>query len=93
MPGAQVSEILAMQWREINFGELTMRVSRGVIDGVVDEVKSEYSEDDLPLDPDLETVQSQRHGAWETEEEKAETANIRAQETYPEEHGCASPDG
>jgi integrase len=33
-----------------------MRVSRGVVDGVVDEVKTEYSEDELPLDPDLATV-------------------------------------
>ena len=33
-----------------------MRVSRGVDDGVVDEVKTEYSEDELPLDPDLATV-------------------------------------
>ena len=54
--GLRVSEILAMQWRDINFGELTMRVTRGVVDGVVDEVKTEYSEDDLPLDPDLATV-------------------------------------
>ena len=54
--GLRVSEILALQWRDIDFGELTMRVSRGVIDGVVDEVKTEYSEDDLPLDPDLATV-------------------------------------
>jgi integrase len=54
--GLRVSEILALQWRDINFGELTMRVTRGVVDGVVDEVKTEYSEDDLPLDPDLATV-------------------------------------
>jgi integrase len=54
--GLRVSKILAIQWRDINFGELTMRVTRGVVDGVVDEVKTEYSEDDLPLDPDLATV-------------------------------------
>ena len=54
--GLRVSEILALQWADINFGELTMRVTRGVVDGVVDEVKTEYSEDDLPLDPDLATV-------------------------------------
>jgi integrase len=33
-----------------------MRGTRAVVDGVVDEVKTEYSEDDLPLDPDLGTV-------------------------------------
>ena len=54
--GLRVSEILALQWPDINFAELTMRVSRGVLDGIVDEVKTEYSEDDLPLDPDLATV-------------------------------------
>jgi len=54
--GLRVSEILALQWPDINFGELTMRVTRGVVDGVVDEVKTECSEDDLPLDPDLATV-------------------------------------
>ena len=54
--GLRVSEILALQWPDINFAELTMRVTRGVVDGVVDEVKTEYSEDDLPLDPDLATV-------------------------------------
>src|SRR5580698_4896073 len=33
-----------------------MRITRGVVDGVVDEVKTEYSEDSLPFDPDLATV-------------------------------------
>ncbi len=33
--GLRVSEILALQWPDINFGELTMRVTRGVVDGVV----------------------------------------------------------
>ena len=47
--GLRVSEILALQWPDINFTELTMRVTRAVVDGVVDEVKTEYSEDDLPL--------------------------------------------
>lgn len=56
MPGPQVSEILALQWPDINLGELTMRVTCGVVDRVVDEVKTGYSEDDLPLDPDLATV-------------------------------------
>jgi hypothetical protein len=36
---------------DINFGGLTMRVSRGVDDGVVDELKTGYYEDELPLDP------------------------------------------
>jgi hypothetical protein len=39
----ETAKRLALQWRDINFGELTMRVTRGVVDGVVDEVKTEYS--------------------------------------------------
>jgi integrase len=42
--------------RDINFEQLTMRVTRAAVHGIVDEVKTEYSEDDLPLDPDLATV-------------------------------------
>ena len=56
--GLRVSEILALQWGDINCAELTMRVTRAVVDGVVDEVKTEYSEDDLPPDPDLATAQT-----------------------------------
>jgi integrase len=51
-----VSEILALQWQDIHFDDLTLRVTRAVVDGVVDEVKTEYSEDHLPLDPDLATA-------------------------------------
>jgi integrase len=64
--GLRVSEILALQWRDINFGELTMQVTRGVVDGVVEAVKTEYSEDDLPLDPDLATVRLDESSAWAT---------------------------
>ena len=39
--GLRVSEILALQWRDINFAELTIRVTRGVVDGIVDDVKTE----------------------------------------------------
>jgi integrase len=54
--GLRVSEILALQWKDIYFDQLTMQVTRAVVDGVVDDVKTEYSGDDLPLDPDLATV-------------------------------------
>jgi integrase len=54
--GLRVSEILALQWRDVDFGELTMRITRAVVDGRVDELKTEYSEDELPLDPDLAGV-------------------------------------
>jgi len=49
--GLRVSEILALKWEDIDFESRTMRVTRAVVDGIVDDVKTEYSEDDLPLDP------------------------------------------
>jgi integrase len=51
--GLRVSEILALQWPDISFAELTMRVSRAVVDGIVDEVKTEYSEVTFPSIPIL----------------------------------------
>jgi integrase len=53
--GCRVSEVLALQWGDIDFESLTMFVRRSVVRGVVDEVKTEYSEDELPLDPDFAT--------------------------------------
>jgi len=51
--GLRVTEILALQWQDIHFEQLTVVVSRGVVHGRVDEVKTEYSEDLLPLHPDF----------------------------------------
>jgi integrase len=51
--GLRVSEIIALQWQDIDFEQLTITVRRGVVNGHVDEVKSEYSEDLLPLYPDF----------------------------------------
>jgi integrase len=53
--GCRVSEILALQWGDIDFESLKMFVRRSVVRGVVDAVKTEYSEDELPLDPDFAT--------------------------------------
>jgi len=54
--GLRVSEILALKWLDINFEYLTMRVPRKVVNGRVSRVKTEYSEDDLPLDPDSRLI-------------------------------------
>jgi len=53
--GLRVSEILALKWQDINFEVLTMQVTRKVVNGRVNRLKTEYSEDDLPLDPDFAT--------------------------------------
>jgi len=51
--GLRISEVMALQWSDFDFANLTVRVQRGVVHGRVDLVKTEYSNDDLPLDPDL----------------------------------------
>jgi integrase len=33
--GLRVSEVLALQWRDINFDQLTMRVTRAAVNGIV----------------------------------------------------------
>ena len=53
--GLRTSEILGLKWSDIDFGHLSMQVVRSVVRGIVDDVKTEYSEDELPLDPDFAT--------------------------------------
>jgi integrase len=54
--GLRAEEVLALEWPDISFDQLSMRVTRAVVHGRVKEVKTEYSEDELPLDPDFATV-------------------------------------
>lgn len=51
--GLRISEVMALQWSDFDFEALTVRVQRGIVHGRVDEVKTEYSNDDLPLDSDF----------------------------------------
>ncbi len=51
--GLRVSEIMALQWGDFDFEELTLLVQRAVVHGRVDEVKTEYSRDHVPLDSQL----------------------------------------
>lgn len=48
--GLRISEVMALQWNDFDFDALTVRVQRGIVHGRVDQVKTEYSNDDLPLD-------------------------------------------
>ena len=49
--GLRAEEVLALEWQDIDFENLSMRVTRAVVHGRVKTVKTEYSEDELPLDP------------------------------------------
>jgi integrase len=49
--GLRAEEVLALEWDDIDFENLSMKVVRAVVHGRVKTVKTEYSEDELPLDP------------------------------------------
>jgi integrase len=54
--GLRAEEVLALEWEDIDFEKLSMRVVRAVVHGRVKIVKTEYSEDELPLDPEFAMV-------------------------------------
>ena len=66
--GLRAEEVLALHWSDIDFDHLVIHVSRAVVHGRVKTVKTEYSEDELPLDPDFATVLL----AWKSRAPKSE---------------------
>jgi integrase len=54
--GLRAEEVLGLEWQDIDFENLSMRVVRAVVHGRVETVKTEYSEDELPLDPDFAAI-------------------------------------
>jgi integrase len=51
--GLRCSELFALRWSDFDWEQLTILVRRAMVDGVVGDVKTNYSEVDLPLDPAL----------------------------------------
>src|SRR3984885_10762349 len=58
--GLRVSEIAALQWDDFDFEKHQLLVQRSFVDGRVDDVKTEYSQDYVPLHPSLTEIQK-RH--------------------------------
>ena len=54
--GLRAEEVLALEWHDIDFEDLSMKVVRAVVHGRVETVKTECSEDELPLDPDFAEI-------------------------------------
>jgi integrase len=54
--GLRVSEMLGLQWGDIDFLNLTVRIQRSVVEGEVNATKTEASASALPLDPVLREV-------------------------------------
>ena len=51
--GFRASEIVGLQWDDFDFEKSTLLVQRGVVHGRVDDVKTEYSRDVVPIAPEL----------------------------------------
>jgi integrase len=47
------SELFALKWLDVDWEKLTLFVRRAIVDGVVGDVKTKYSQSGLPLDPVL----------------------------------------
>ena len=54
--GLRVSEIAALQWQDFDFERQQLLVQRSIVNGEVDDVKTEYSRDHVPLHESLVEV-------------------------------------
>jgi integrase len=54
--GLRVSEILALKWIDFDFEASTLLVTRGTVHGRIGSVKTEYSQDEMPLDPEFARI-------------------------------------
>jgi integrase len=54
--GLRVSELLGLQWGDIDFENLTVKIQRSCSEGEICQTKNASSEGTLPLDPDLAEV-------------------------------------
>jgi len=61
--GLRVSEILALKWADFDFEDGTLMITRGTVHGRIARVKTEYSEDEMPLDPAFAEILL----AWQTQ--------------------------
>jgi integrase len=51
--GLRVSEILGLRWEDVDLEAGSLLVRRSVVNGHVEDTKTEASEDELPLHPEL----------------------------------------
>jgi integrase len=51
--GLRASEIVGLQWQDLNWEDLTVLIRRGVVNGRSGDTKTEASQKSLPIDPRL----------------------------------------
>lgn len=67
--GLRASEIVGLQWKDLDFENSTLLVQRGVVLGRVGDVKTEYSRDVVPIAPELASaLLKYRESCYPTEE-------------------------
>ena len=54
--GLRISEVMGLRWTGIDFESLAMEIREGYARSQVTKLKSECSQDELPLDPDVATI-------------------------------------
>jgi integrase len=54
--GLRCSELFALKWLDFDWERLMILMRRAIVDGVVGEVKTKYSQSGLPLDPVLAEI-------------------------------------
>ena len=54
--GLRVCELLGLQWGDIDFENLTVKVQRSFVEGAIYPTKTEASSSELPLDQDLAAI-------------------------------------
>jgi integrase len=54
--GLRCSELFALKWCDVVWDDLTLLVRRGIVTGIVSDVKTKYSNAGIPLDPALAEV-------------------------------------
>jgi integrase len=64
--GMRVSEVLALRWEHIDFEAGAMLVQQGVVNGRIGRVKTEASNDYIPLDPAFAQILRDWRGARTT---------------------------
>lgn len=54
--GLRISEILGLRWQSVDFERLALEIREGFARSQVTKLKTECSQDQLPLDPDVATI-------------------------------------
>src|SRR3974390_2488202 len=79
---------MGLQWGDFDFEALTVRVQRGIVHGRVDASKTEYSDEDLPIDPHFASLLLRYKPTCPTTREGWVFPNPETSKPYWQESAC-----